>query len=219
MKIYFPLATLFIFILFVSGCASIPPEAPELSAELGKRISEIENSHITLLHKFFVQKRDEVDKFIINEWVPTFAEEFFSDQRISEAWNTIVSENDIQERLKFITILGPKLQLKINSKRLELIKPLDELERRIEIEIRDNYNQVKSMNNSITSFLVSASEVAENRNRYLGMIGITEDKIGEIINETDSIVNGLLQKAEGTESHIENTEDYLNKLKELINEI
>ena len=123
MKSYFPVATIFVFLMLIGGCASIPPEAPELSTELGKRIAEIEHSHITLLRKFFDQKRDEVDKFIVEEWVPTFAEEFFSDPRIADVWDTIVSENDPQERLKFISLLGPKLQAKINLRRLELIKP------------------------------------------------------------------------------------------------
>lgn len=43
--------------LTLAGCAAIPPEAPELSAELGQRISAIESSNITLLQRFFDQKR------------------------------------------------------------------------------------------------------------------------------------------------------------------
>ena len=45
----------FIIILSLSACVSIPSEAPELSVELGKRISAIEDSNITLLNRFFDQ--------------------------------------------------------------------------------------------------------------------------------------------------------------------
>lgn len=38
--------------LLIFGCASIPPEAPRLSAELGQRIAAIENANLTLLHRF-----------------------------------------------------------------------------------------------------------------------------------------------------------------------
>jgi len=164
-------------ILALAGCASIPPEAPELSAELGKRISAIEDSNITLLKRFFDQKRRGVDRFIENEWVPEFANQFFSNDSISRAWDTIVRENDKKQRLLFVVKTGPKLQEKINEKRLELIQPLDQLERRIETKIRDEYTQARAMNSSITSFLLSASKVAENRNRYLEMVGVSDGSI------------------------------------------
>ena len=75
----------FLTAVFLSGCASIPPEAPELSMELGNRISAIEDAHITLLNRFFDQKRSDVDEFIEEEWVPVFAEEFFSNPAIADA--------------------------------------------------------------------------------------------------------------------------------------
>ena len=211
------LLTLLSFVLFVGivGCASIPAEAPELSAELGNRISAIEDSNITLLHRFFDQKRKEVDKFIENEWVPTFAEEFFSNPKISEVWNTIVREDDKSQRLKFIVKTGPKLQEKINKKRLELIQPLDDLERRIEKEIRDEYAQARAMNNSITSFLLSASKVTENRNRYLEMAGVTDEKIGKIIDKTDDAVSDLLKRTEDAQEKIDAAKDYLEKLRSI----
>jgi len=195
------------------GCATIPKEAPQLSAELGNRISAIEVSNITLLHRFFDQKRKEVDKFIETEWVPIFANEFFSNPTISAAWNTIVEEKDKSQRLQFIVRIGPKLQERINQKRLELIQPLDDLERRIEMKIRDEFAQALAINNSITSFLLSASKVAENRSRYLEKIGITEENIGEIVNKTDEAVSDLLKGSKEVQGKISAAEDFVNKLR------
>ena len=87
-------------------------------------------------HSFFDQKRAKVDEFISKEWIPTFASNFFDNQTIQETWDEIVSSNSKEDRLKFIIMLGPKLQEQINQKRLELIKPLDELENEIEYKIR-----------------------------------------------------------------------------------
>ena len=197
------------------GCASIPPEAPELSVELGKRISAIEDSNITLLNRFFDQKMREVDRFIEDEWVPTFAEDFFSNDAISKAWNTIVREDDKKQRLTFLVKTGPKLQKKINEKRLELIQPLDALERRIEKNIRDDFSQARAMNNSITSFLLSAAEVAENRNRYMEMAGVTDEKIGKLIDETDEAVSDLLGKTKDGKDKIDKTDEFLKKVKSI----
>ncbi len=204
------------FIFLISGCATIPSEAPQLSGELGKRISAIEKSNLTLLHRFFDLKRDEVDKFIEKEWTPIFAKEFFSEPKIQSAWETIVTENNPTDRLKFLIIIGPKLQKKINRKRLELIKPLDKLERFIERKIRFEFRQARSINNSITSFLVSASKVEENRNRYLNMIGITDDKVGALIDGVDETVGNLVNKSRNIKSYSEKFIEKLNDLKKII---
>lgn len=204
-----------LLIILASGCASIPPEAPELSIELGNRISAIEDSNITLLHRFFDQKRKDVDQFIEKEWVPTFADTFFSNPKISNAWETIVKEDDKNQRLMFIVKIGPKLQEMINIKRLELIQPLDDLERRIENNIRTEYSQVRAMNNTITSFLLSTSKVAENRNRYLEMAGVNDERIGNLIDRTEDAVSDLLKGAKNAQEKIVLSEEYLNKIRDI----
>jgi len=206
---------IFSLMLTLTACVSIPSEAPGLSVELGKRISAIEDSNITLLHRFFDQKRKEVDGFIENEWVPEFANNFFSNPKISAIWDEIVRNDDKSERLTFIIKSGPKLQAMINKKRLELIQPLDDLERRIEKGIRDEYSQARAMNNSITSFLFSASEVAENRNRYLEMAGVTDNKIGSLLDKTDDAVSALLKGAEKIQDKEGKGEKYLNKIRSI----
>ncbi|HBG34666.1 MAG TPA: hypothetical protein DDX01_04840, partial [Holosporales bacterium] len=49
---------------FLQACVTLPKEAPELSMQLGNRISAIEEAHFTLLHKYFNDKRSKVDEFI-----------------------------------------------------------------------------------------------------------------------------------------------------------
>lgn len=197
------------------GCASIPPEAPELSAELGKRISAIEDSNITLLKRFFDEKRKEVDRFIENEWSLEFTNQFFSNEKISSAWDTIVRENDKNQRLMFLVKVGPKLQTKINEKRLELVQPLDDLERRIEKKIRDEYTQARAINTNITSFLLSVSKMSENRNRYLEVVGVTDENLGKLIDKTDDAVSDLIDKANNIGDKVTRTEKFLNKVREI----
>ena len=72
----------FTLAMFIAGCVSIPSEAPELSIELGKRISAIEESNITLIHRYFDHKREQVDNFIQEEWIPEFAKNFFSNSKV-----------------------------------------------------------------------------------------------------------------------------------------
>ncbi|MBI5582107.1 MAG: hypothetical protein HY895_23360 [Deltaproteobacteria bacterium] len=201
--------------LILVGCASIPSEAPTLSQELGNRISAIEKANITLLRKFFNQKRDQVDRFVEEEWVPTFAREFFDNPKVSAAWDTIVRENDKVERLKFIVLLGPKLQSRINSKRVEYIRPLDDLEREIESRLRFEYNQARSINNTITSFLLSASKIDENRKKYLAMMGVKDDQISMVIDRTDEICSDLVSKANEAKDKLKTGQAFIEKIREL----
>jgi len=204
-----------ILILFMAGCAAIPLEAPDLSAELGNRINSIRDANLTLLYRFFDLKRADIDHFIKSEWAPTFADEVFSAPKMKKAWNTIVKDNNAEDRLKFLVIAGTKLQEHINEKRMELISPLDDLERRIEQEIRYEYEQARSINNSITSFLLSASKVAENRDRYLEKAGFEDEKVRQAIDNVDDAVKDLLSLGKKTKDKITKAEAYLIKLREI----
>jgi len=204
--------TVIICLITFSGCSNIPPEAPALSSELGNRISALENANVTLLNRYFDQKRVEVDRFIQEVWLPEFANELFEKPFMVDAWDTIVKEDDKQQRLTFLLKTGPKLQALVNQKRIELITPIDELERRIERNIKAEYEQAKSINNSITSFLTSAAKVTENRNRYLTMTGATDDKLSTLIDKTDSAVNTLLSSGKKATNKTKSADKFIKKI-------
>lgn len=208
------IAVIGLIVLFgLSACAAIPKESADLSIELGKRISAIEDANMVLVDKYFNEKRSRVDEFIEKEWAPEFAAQFFANQQISNMWNQIVSSGNTADRLEFIVAIGPKLQMKINAKRLELIKPLDDTEQMIQQQLRDNYDQARAINNSVTSFLVSAVKVAENQNRYLEMVGVKNEKVAEVLDQVDSAVEELRGKAEQVVEKGERAEFYFQKLK------
>lgn len=209
--------TFLTLITFISGCTTFPSEAPTLSAELGKRIESLEKANIRLLRTFFDQKRTRVDEFIEEEWLPVFSNQFFQKPKMARAWNTVVAENNKPQRTKFIIKVGTKLQQEINKKRVELIRPLDELEKRMVNTLKAEYGQAKAVNNSITSLLLSASKVTENRDRLLAKAGLSQEKITKALDETDEIVSKLLGGAKTAEAKVAMAEEYLDKLKELKN--
>ncbi len=197
----------------LTGCASIPQEAPELSSELGKRIAAIEESHIALLRRFMDEKRKQVDQFVKTEWTPKFAENYFKQPNVNKAWDETVKGNNPNDRLMLLTLVGPKLQEEINKKRLELIKPLDEIEKDIERRLRDEYRQAQAMNNSITSFLASAAKVAENRDRLLRAVGIEDAKIKKAISDADVAVQKLTDQTSESAGRFEEFKKSINEVK------
>ena len=205
--------------LMMMACVSIPPEAPELSAQLGNRISAIEQSNLTLLHRYFDRKKQDIDEFIQHEWVSEFANQFFAEPAIARVWDQVVATGNKPDRLKFILKTSPTLQQTINQKRVELIQPLEILEQRIEAKLTADFAQAKAINNSITGFLLSASKVVENRDRYLEMVGVSSDEVTQLIDSTDAIVADLLQSSQEIEGKVAKGEQYLQKINALRNSI
>jgi hypothetical protein len=199
--------------LMAIGCASLPPEAPELSGQLGSRITAIEFAHNRLLEQFFAEKRHRVDAFVQEVWVPVFATEFFGDEQIDEVWKEVVKSNDPKDRLRFIVLVGPKLQSKINGKRIELIKPLEDLERTVKAKLKLEYDQARAINNTLTSFLQSASKVEANRKRYLDMVGISDKQVEGFIDDTDEAVSDLVSKAKGVQEKVNSGKAFVEKVK------
>ncbi|HKK45964.1 MAG TPA: hypothetical protein VJ964_10605 [Balneolaceae bacterium] len=171
--------------LLSAGCASIPKESPELSQEIGRRVAAMRTSHLKLLHKYFDLKRDKVNEIFDNEWIPAYAQSFFSQDQVANYWNKLVTEDDKEERVQFLTRLGPKMLADIQKKRAEYLKPLNTLENQIEDNLRSDYRQILAADNTLTSFLASSSKVAQNRDRYLDMFGIEQGKVNSYIDRID----------------------------------
>lgn len=173
------------------SCATIPAAAPQLSAELTGRIQETRLAHLQAVRMYTDERRKEVDRFIENEWVPTFAKELFQQPAISAAWDDVVRSNDPVRRLEFITALGPRLQTQINAKRIELMQPLDEVERLITRHLDDHYNQMLAMNATLTGMLeagAEASAIQQNISRRLD----AENRLPDFLNTADRVVQRLL---------------------------
>jgi hypothetical protein len=214
----------FIFIvcfvmLSLSACVSIPSAAPKLSQELGGKISVLEESHVSLLHRYFDYKRAEIDRFIDNVWVPSFAKEVFSDPKLSQVWDEIVISNNKPDRLEFIIRSGPKLQAKINQKRTELIAPIEKLERAAEGQIRAHFNEARSINNSLTGLLSSAADVGANRDKYLEMIGVDSGGFQVLMDQTDNAISDMIDGVARGQEKVEEVKKYKLKLDELKSDI
>lgn len=217
------IVSLILFTLFLNSCVSVPKEAPVLSQQLRNEIQELENSHLALVHNFFELKRKNVKEYINTVWLPLFAENFFRKRDISEGWDFIVKEGTSEDRLQFILATAPELQKQLNHQYDTMIEPLDKLEYQLEQALKEKYSNAKSINNTITSFLISASEVDENRQRYLDMVGITDDKISKTIDKTEKITGNMLNTANTAESKydeiLENIENYKEQLNNILNQI
>ena len=213
------LAIVILAMTIVSGCSSTPAEAPELSAQLGGRITAMEGAHRRLLADYFQEKRRQIDEFVQEEWVPVFTREFFEDPAIAATWEEVVKSDDPEDRLKFLQIAGPKLQTRINARRIALIQPIDELEIAVQGRLADEYNSMRAINGTLTAFLQSASEVDANRKRYLDMLGVDDSELSSFIDDADAAVSDLVKETDDVDARIRNAQSFATQIKEIIKEV
>jgi hypothetical protein len=197
----------------LTSCATIPAAAPQLSAELTGRIQETRLAHLQVVRMYTDERRKEVDRFIEDEWVPTFAKQLFQQPAISAAWDDVVRSNDPVRRLEFITALGPRLQTQINAKRIELMQPLDEVERLITRHLDDHYNQMLAMNATLTGLLEAGAEataIQQNISRRLD----SENRLPDFLNTADRVVQRLLDTSTSVQDRKAQIDSLLGTLRQ-----
>lgn len=202
----------FLLMITLSGCTSIPQEAPQLSAVIGKQIIEARTSHLTLLGQYMNAKRDRIDEFITREWIPTFTDNVFKQPTVKKEWNRIVRSNDKQERLVFITGLSSLLQNNINAKRLELMHPIDEVEHLLVARLNEHYDQMLAANSTLTAFLDSSRSVKERQQSVLGALKI-DGKLSNYMNKANEIVGKIVSGKDAYDKNKDKIQVILDKLK------
>lgn len=217
MKVFKLLLLFFSFGFF--SCASIPKEAPVLSEKLGEEINNLEGSHIRLVESFFELKRKNLRTYLEEKWLPEYAKTFFAKPDIQQMWEQVSATGAEEDRLMFLLVTAPELQADINNQYQQTTEPLDQLERALKNALQEKYRNARSINNTLTSFLASAAEVDENRQRYLSMAGLTEDKISAAIDKTESLTSELLIKALNADSKLKGAEDNIEEYKKKISNL
>jgi hypothetical protein len=194
------------------GCVSIPRETVQLSSELGMLISESRSAHLALVRQYMSEKRDRIDEFMFREWIPEFARQVFKQENIEKEWERIVGSNDRVERLEFVTGLGVRLQQKINSKRQEVMKPVNELELLLVARINDHYDEMLAANSSLTVFLESASKVKASEKDIMKKLHI-DDKLSRMISSADKVVAKIIEGRDAYEKNRDKIEKIIDELR------
>jgi len=212
MKNPLPAILAFALMLALCSCAHVPPEAPELSAELGKRIAAIKESHLSLVDLYFKEKRANIDDFLRREWAPTFVNNLLETEFVAGQWRTACG-GDKQEQTRFMLEFSRVLQEKVAAKRAEMVAPLDELESALKADLHAQYDEATAVNTVLTGFLAESAEVEENRRRALEQLGVDDQRVTATMHQVDDALDAATKSAQDLE---ENLPGYVKRIKSLI---
>lgn len=208
---------LFILVLGFVGCTSIPKEAPILSSELGKRIKDTQETNEILIRSYFTLKKSLMEEYLYKEYLPYIANDFFTDSDMEKIWLKVVSNGNKEERMEYILYLAPKLQKKINDKRTELIAPLDDLENTLLQRIKEEYNSMYLINDSLTNYLEVSYKNELTKQSLIERVGINQNKISDIIKSIDDASSDVIGSSKLLPEKIESFKNKIENIKKGVN--
>jgi len=193
-------------IICIGGCASIPQESVSLSQGIGKGLTDIHESNLKFVERYFEQKKQE-----INQHEKEAVDKFFSriiaglsDPQAPPLDKTAL--NKIKEKIEEIHSRGNEFRAELDKTKSLVIQRLE-----------NDYHTLIEANSTITSLLQSAVEL--DKANHEGLSSFKEITNGRVdLTEIEEIVDAHLIKfgksAEQGKDLVVKAEEILKKVTE-----
>lgn len=174
---YYP----FILLLLVgiTGCATIPKESVKLSENLSGMIESAKASHVSLVNRYFAEKKNEVKRFVMEEYKPVF---------IRNVGNELKAQNK-----EFTFELYDRTMERILKKMDQWVGEVEQTRIEVLSELDQHYHLMVQTNEVITDFLRSASKVEEARKELIERSRIEAEKIIDF-GKLEERIQGIMDK-------------------------
>lgn len=178
----------------MASCATIPPEAVDLSKTLGQMISKAKAAHIHMVDQHFDNLALQVDRFAMGEYKTAFLENVrkIMKQRdpnfvalTPEQYDAAISRI-MQNRMKWLQAVWANKQTVLKS-------------------LEDYYALMEQANAEVTNLIRSAAGVENTRNKlindFTSQFGVQskdlENKLMGSVTDINNMLNSALQKVFG----------------------
>ncbi len=168
-----------ILLIGIVGCATIPKESVKLSENLSEMIESTKASHVNLVNRYFAEKKNEVKRFVIEEYKPVF---------IKDVGNRLKAQNK-----EFTFELYDKAMERILKKMDQWVGEVEEMRIGVLNELDGHYQLMNQTNEAITNLLRSASKVEEARKELIERSKMEAEKIIDF-GKLDERIQGIIDK-------------------------
>jgi hypothetical protein len=178
------------------SCASIPKEVVELSYRMGEDMASVHLSYRALIRAHFGSLKTNRLRYLNDEYAPLFIRTWIADGRLrdivkgevvwSEQANDFVKPSpghEESELLESVTMWSNAAIEQIESKKSELLTPLDSSEQQLQSLVDEAFNRLYRGNAAITAHLNSLREVQAVQDSFLSALNIRDlrDKINNLL--------------------------------------
>jgi len=196
-------------LLLVTGCLSVPKASVDLSGELTQMIIHSRQSHLMLLDEYTSTRKAAVDKFMEEEWIPSFTANFVRESNI--LGNIQKAQTDEQKGAEMIEFAQAALPL-IAERRSTLMDAVDQLDKLIRTQVEAHYQQMLNVNQALTAHLASAAKVVESREQLQRQTNVNTDTLIPV-----DKMNEVLEKMIKAGAKAEEIPQLLNDFKDKLN--
>jgi len=149
---------LMVIIILVNGCGGrVPREVLDLSNTVGDDLKALHLSYRQLIIVHFDSLRQQIDSFIETRWIPVFIKDFIQRGNLAQ----MVQAPEPAQREAEVTGWFLAAMDAVNQKRNQLIKPLDEEEKKLLEMVDSSFNLLDQANAKIHSHLESLAKLNE----------------------------------------------------------
>lgn len=163
----------------IVGCATIPKESVKLSENLSGMIESAKASHVNLVNKYFEEKKNEVKRFVMEEYKPVFIKN--------------VGEGLKAQNKEFTFELYDRAMERILKKMDQWVGEIEEMRIQVLNELDEHYYLMSQTNEAITGLLRSASKVEEARKELIERSRIEAEKIIDF-GKLEERIQGIMDK-------------------------
>jgi len=205
------------------GCAHVPPEAVQLSYQIGEDLPKLHASYDLLVQQRFEDLRRQRSAYVDEVWAPAFLARWIAAGRLVEVaqgsvvWSfestAFVAPTTGKEKVELLSTVSEwanQAIAQISKKRAALLDPLDQQERDLRAKVAEAFSRVVQANAYITAHLESLQHVEQAQDEALKAFKL-KDLRDEIDNTLAKVsdeaakglekvreADGLLEKAKGS---------------------
>ena len=202
------LSVVFLVMLAISGCATIPKEAVVLSGELTTMIRSSEASHLALVDEYIAEKKHRADDFLQRVWIPTFMSKGMKNTGILDSIN---NEKNVVRKGALLQEFNEDASVEIAKRRASIMDAIDEIGVALRSALRDHYGEMLVVNQALTAHLKSAADVDAVRDELLAKMKIDPKRL---IPFDD--INGFLDKVLSHKDEVDKLPEYIERIKKIL---
>ena len=210
-------------VVLLTGCAHMSKEAVELSATVGRDLSEMKKSHIALVDLYYSELQNDINSFIDNVYLPyqiqrTLADDIWKNEMLSAIESASQADptgNKQKESFEKIGAFLLIIQEEVENYRKLKLKPVQDQYASVLYSINNSYDQIHYANSIVTGHLASVVKVHDTQNEILEKIDLKDLRVnvGKGFSGVSEKIGKLVQKAKDGE---EDLNSIVSKFEDLI---
>lgn len=220
----------------MNSCASVPPETVKLSKTVGNNLAVLQQSHQNITKLYFDRIKTSINKFIDDVYKPYIMNYVLKNQLqeyqngkpslftslndAAKSVNKEAADTALSDMSDFLSAANAQ----INSKRQELLGPIETQESQVLQSINESYGNMIYANSTLTGYLESLQKIKATQNEAMSKItGVknTDSIVRSKLLDLSKLVNTAINKGQTIDSKVGDTEkqinDFINKVKKLTN--